>query len=240
MTGAPVATVRALFRYPVKSMRGEPLDALPVTFQGVTGDRAYAFVQTESRSLFPWLTGREYPDLLRYRPVWQSTAAGRPALAVTTPTGDTYPVDSDTLLTTVATAAGRPVTLGRDYRGTQDVAPLSLLSTASVRRIAAASGVAVTPSRFRPNIVLDPPSGADDVDEQTWVGCILRLGETVRIAVTQPDQRCVMITLDPDTAQANAEVLKAVATRFANRAGVYATVLTPGEVKPGDPVHLER
>ena len=58
--------IRQLRRYPVKSMRGEALPATTLTLQGVPEDRRYAFVQTSSRSDFPWLTAREFPELLCY------------------------------------------------------------------------------------------------------------------------------------------------------------------------------
>ncbi|MGH9354001.1 MAG: MOSC N-terminal beta barrel domain-containing protein, partial [Terriglobia bacterium] len=58
--------IRRLARYPVKSMRGEALPATTLTLQGVPEDRRYAFVQTASRSSFPWLTARELPELLCY------------------------------------------------------------------------------------------------------------------------------------------------------------------------------
>jgi uncharacterized protein YcbX len=50
--------IRQLRRYPVKSMRGESLDATTLTLQGIPADRRYAFVQTASHSSFPWPTAR--------------------------------------------------------------------------------------------------------------------------------------------------------------------------------------
>jgi len=54
-----VGVIRAVARYPVKSMRGEACASLPLTLQGFEEDRRFAFVQAESRSAFPWLTARE-------------------------------------------------------------------------------------------------------------------------------------------------------------------------------------
>jgi MOSC domain-containing protein YiiM len=48
-----------------------------------------------------------------------------------------------------------------------------------------------------------------------------------------------MINLDPSTGESNPEILKCVAQKHAQCAGVYATVLTPGEVRNGDPIFLE-
>ena len=64
----PVGKIHQLARYPVKSMGGQSLPATTLTLQGVPEDRRYAFVQTASRGSFPWLTAREMPELLRYKP----------------------------------------------------------------------------------------------------------------------------------------------------------------------------
>jgi len=69
MTSSVVGVVRAIYRYPVKSMRGESLDESSVEWPGIPGDRSYAFVQSENHSTFPYLTGRELPELLLYTPV---------------------------------------------------------------------------------------------------------------------------------------------------------------------------
>jgi hypothetical protein len=56
---------------------------------------------------------------------------------------------------------------------------------------------------------------------------------------TEVDQRCMMITLDPTTAKPSPSVLRCVAQHHNQCAGVYATVLTPGEVRIGDTVWIE-
>lgn len=232
-----VAVIRRISRYPVKSMRGELLPATELTLQGVPGDRRYAFVQAASRSPFPWLTGRELPDLLRYQPVHDG-AAPRPAVQVTTPAGATMPVDSDDLRTELEQRSGRPLYLLRDHRGNYDIAQVSLISLGTTDQVARESGAAPDPERFRANLVVETPDGAPFA-EDAWIGRVLRLGATARIALTEPDARCAMITLDPLTGAASPEVLRAVAQGHGNRAGVYGVVLTPGPVATGDSVVLE-
>jgi uncharacterized protein YcbX len=232
-----VATIRAIARYPVKSMRGEALPSASLGLQGIPGDREYAFVQAQSRSSFPWLTGRQLSDLLRYCPAYEN-GSSPPRLLVTTPAGLSLPVDSDDLRALLEEASGRPLFLLRDHRGSFDVAAVSLIGLATVARIAEESGVSPDPSRFRPNFLVESVDG-HPYAEEGWVGGVLRLGETVRVAVTEPDERCAMITLDPCTAEARPEVLRVVAQRHGNRAGVYGTVLTTGSVQVRDPVYLE-
>ena len=97
MTGpTTIGTLAAIWRYPVKSMAGERLSSTDVTLQGIAADRRYAYVQTASRSPFPWLTGREMPAMLRYQPQWRD-GSGDPSLWVCTPSGESLEIGSDAL-----------------------------------------------------------------------------------------------------------------------------------------------
>ena len=53
-----VGVVKALYRYPVKSMRGECVEEARVWWHGLEGDRRYACGRTGNTSRFPWLTAR--------------------------------------------------------------------------------------------------------------------------------------------------------------------------------------
>ena len=63
-----IGKVDSVWRYPVKSMRGEELDQAFVDFSGVYGDRLFAFASSASPKGFPYLTGREQQQMIRYRP----------------------------------------------------------------------------------------------------------------------------------------------------------------------------
>lgn len=230
--------IHQVARYPVKSMKGESLPSLPLTLQGFEEDRRYAFVQSDSRSSFPWLTGRELPELLRYQTSVEKAGSPDVAVSVTTASGERWPVDSDGLREVIETRFGKPVFLLRDYRGSYDVAAVSLISRQTVARIAQETGTQDDPWRFRPNLLIDLQGGGA-FDELKWVGRILRLGESGRIAVTEADERCVMITLDPATGESSPSILKCVVQQHNKCAGVYATVLTPGEVRAGDGLTFE-
>jgi len=234
-----VAVVRQLARYPVKSMRGEALPAATLTLQGLPEDRRYAFVQTASRSSFPWLTAREMPELVCYGTSVQETGSPpEAAVTVIAPSGEQWPVESEELRRAVETRSGRGVFLLRDYRGSYDVAPVSVISRQTIGRIAEESGTAEDPWRFRPNVLVDLRDG-EPFDELNWVGRILRVGDSARIAITEVDQRCMMITLDPASGKPSPGILRCVVERHRQCAGVYATVLTAGEVRAGDSVALE-
>ena len=234
----PVAKILQLARYPVKSMRGESLSATTLTLQGVPEDRRYAFVQAASRSAFPWLTARQIPDLLRYKPAVEAEEPGEVVVAVTTPDGRKLPIDSEELGREIETRSGRVLFLLHDGRGSYDAAPISLISRQTVACIAEESGTEVNPWRFHPNLLVDLQDGAA-FEELNWVGRILRIGDTARVATTEADQRCVMITLDPETAISSPSVLRSVVQQHNQCAGVYGTILTPGEVRIGDAISLE-
>ena len=59
-----VGKIESLWRYPVKSMRGEELQEAFVGFSGVYGDRVYAFRSSAAPKGFPYLTGRELAKML--------------------------------------------------------------------------------------------------------------------------------------------------------------------------------
>lgn len=229
-----VATIARIDRYPVKSMRGESLESASVGFQGLRGDRPFGFVQAGVNSPFPWLTGRECPDLLRYKPAYEGEDRW-PRLLVTTPEGAVWPVDSDELRKDLEARSGRPVRLHSDYRGTHDVAYVSLITLNTVRAVAEAAGVPADHRRFRMSLVLD--SNLPAFAEKEWVGRELTIGG-VRLGVTEQDRRCNMITLDPETGQSSPSVLKQAGELNGAFVGVYATVLAAGDIGVGDAVAL--
>src|SRR5690348_8381947 len=104
MSQPEVGRVAGLWRYPVKSMAGESLEAADVSWHGLAGDRRWAFVRPDMpRSGFPWLTARERPDMSRYRPWFVDR--DRPDASTTmvaTPAGD----DIDVVDPALAAALG--------------------------------------------------------------------------------------------------------------------------------------
>jgi uncharacterized protein YcbX len=65
---AVVGKVESLWRYPVKSMRGEQITQSYLGFSGVYGDRLYAFHDRSAPEGFPFLTGREQEQMVLYQP----------------------------------------------------------------------------------------------------------------------------------------------------------------------------
>src|SRR4051794_38057483 len=66
-----IGHVESLWRYPVKSMRGQALPEAFVSFSGILGDRLYAVHNSAATKAFPYLTARGRSDMLLYRPFFR-------------------------------------------------------------------------------------------------------------------------------------------------------------------------
>ncbi|MFN8508659.1 MAG: MOSC N-terminal beta barrel domain-containing protein [Dehalococcoidia bacterium] len=227
--------VTSIHRYPVKSMGGERLSESMLTLQGLPGDRTFAFVLADSKISFPWFTARDYPELLQH--ITRTVPGSPPSVEVETPGGERFAANDPALLALLEAASGKRLTLLHDYRGSYDVAPVTLISHATVGTLATAAGVAPDAGRFRMSITVDTGS-AEPFTENAWVGRLVRIGEA-RIAVTEPDRRCAMITLAHPGSEASPAVLKAAAELNNACAGVYGAVFVAGMIREGDEITLE-
>ena len=98
-------------------------------------------------------------------------------------------------------------------------------------------GASIDKRRFRANIYLNL-NAEGGFSEDQFVGHTLRIGEKVVLAIIDRDPRCKMITLDPDTAEPNPDVMKRVARAYDGKAGIYAAVLVEGTIRSGDEIRL--
>jgi uncharacterized protein YcbX len=229
-----VGHVAGLFRYPVKSMGAEELDEAEVSWNGLAGDRRWAFIRGgQERNGFPWLTIRERPELARYQP--RLADPDRPdasAVLVRLPSGGEVDVADPAL----AAELGPGVRVIRQHRGVFDTLPLSLLTTQTLAGLGRLAGTDLTASRFRPNLLVE--ASGTGFPEDAWVGRILRAGG-LRLRVDKRDQRCVVVTIDPVTLHRDPAILAAIAKERGACLGVYGSTVEPGRIKLGDPVELE-
>jgi MOSC domain-containing protein len=237
-----IGHVEAIFRYPVKSMAGEPLEAAELGWHGLAGDRRFAFRRIDDRSGFPWLSASQLPELLRFAPQRRDVAAQvELPTHVRTPDGQELPVFGEELATEIGRRYGAPVQMMQLRHGIFDEATLSVIALDTVREIGRLAGRTLDVRRFRPNVVvrlLRPvPFGEDD-----WLGGLLSFGEgedSPAITVTMLDPRCSMLNLDPDSASSAPEVLKAVVRANQNNAGVYGAVTRTGRLAVGQTLFLD-
>jgi uncharacterized protein len=92
--------------------------------------------------------------------------------------------------------------------------------------------------RFRPNIVLSIDSENPSFVENNWIGRIVMIGDTVRLAITRPCSRCVMITLPQGNLPKDSGILRTAAQHNGVNVGVYASVVIGGTIRRRDPVVL--
>jgi len=256
-----IGKVDSLWRYPVKSMRGEELDEIFAGFSGIYGDRLFAFKSSASRKGFPYFTAREQTKLLQYRPRFRyPDKAARPinlaeaesmganpvsanpselVVDVKTPDGRTLAID-DPALTTMVRAdidEKHQLTLMRSERAMTDCRPFSMFSLQSARQLAEETGTPMDKRRFRANVYVDLTS-AQGFAENDFVGRSLRIGPKAVVTILERDPRCMMITLDPDTGEKTPAILKKVAQAHDGMAGVYGAVIVEGMLHKGDSVEL--
>ncbi|HEV2420235.1 MAG TPA: MOSC domain-containing protein [Candidatus Acidoferrales bacterium] len=242
-TGTKLGTLRALRRYPFKSMAGEDLAEVFVAFSGLVGDRAYAFVDRNNHSNFPWMTARQSHEMLLFRPRFlapPNSANEHPSQAdfaaeVVTPEGETLRPSVSSFTPYFEERFGRQLELRFSERAMQDACPVSLLGLATVKSLSDEAGMPLEHTRFRANFYIDWDNGKPYYEDEL-VGTSLRIGEKFTFTVVQNNLRCAIITLDPDTAQASPEVGKLVARNHGNCFGVYGSVLREGIVRQGDSV----
>jgi len=258
---AIIGRVEGLWRYPVKSMRGENLNEVFLSFAGVYGDRLFAFRSAAKPKGFPYLTGREQAKMLLYRAYFRHPikAAQPPNLAeaeamgpglnpipgdpadlvvdVETPSGNVLSVDDPALIKALGEGLGQPdsLTLLRSERAMTDCRPVSLFSVQTAHRLSEEVGIVLDKRRFRANIFMNMPS-TSGFAEDAFVSRTLRVGRKVIISVLERDPRCAMITIDPDTAERNAAVLSTVMKAHEGKAGIYGAVLAEGIVRVGDDI----
>lgn len=233
--GREVGRVAELWRYPVKSMGGEALPHVEVSWHGLAGDRRWGFVRPgREHSGFPWLTIRQRPDMLRFRPYFADPSQpNQSPTLVRTPSGQVLDVTDPAL----AAELGGGVGVVKLNRGAFDALPLSLITTQTVAALSTMTGTALDALRFRANLVVDT-GGGPPFTEDDHVGAVLRIGG-MRMRVDRRDPRCVVVNVDPATAERDPAVLRAIARERDTCLGVYGSTVEPGPVAVGDPVIVE-
>ncbi|HKW95787.1 MAG TPA: MOSC N-terminal beta barrel domain-containing protein [Methylomirabilota bacterium] len=208
--------IAELWRYPVKSMAGERLEAADVTLKGIVGDRIVHVSGPGGRII----TSRTHPRLLALR--GSLGPDGEPQV-------DGRPWDSRESTLAVGAAAEPHARLVR-HEGPErfDVLPLLIGTDGAFEQLG------VDHRRLRPNIVI---GGVDGLAERGWPGSRLRVGDAI-VSVAKLRARCVMTTYDPDTQEQDLSVLRRIASEFGGRMALDCAVLRAGRVAVGDPVEL--
>lgn len=208
--------IEAIWRYAVKSMAGERLDAAELGRLGVAGDRVAYVVDERGETV----SARTRPRLL-------GLAGGVGEDGAPTVNGD--PWDAPAVAELVHQAAGPGARLVRARSSERfDILPLLVATDGAVQE----AGLDVR--RLRPNIVI---GGVEGLAEREWEGRFLRVGDAV-IGLATLRGRCIVTTYDPDTGEQDVDVLRDIGRRFGGSLALNAWVAQPGRVRVGDTVHL--
>ena len=205
-----------LWRYPVKSMGGEPLTETVIGPEGIPGDR---IVHVEDRSGHV-VTSRSRPRLLLHH----ATLGGDGE-----PLVDGRPWDGADVADDVRDASGPGTHLVR-YDGSErfDVLPLLVATDGAI------ASLGYDRRRFRPNLLI---GGVAALTERQWEGQYLRVGQAIIRMVTLR-RRCIMTTFDPDTAEQDVEVLLRIHRDLGGLLALDCDVIQSGAVEVGDPVEV--
>lgn len=239
-----IGRVAGVFRHPIKSMAAQAMTCAAVDRYGIAGDRRFALRRLGDESGFPWLSASKLPALVRYEVACAvDEAPTRESMHVRAPSGDVISCAGDALSRHFASAHGVDVELTNLRQGIFDLAGLGIITTQTLASIAAMLSLPMDVRRFRPNVLIDVGSSGDPYPEDAWVGSSLAFGDPVngaRAMVTELDERCAMINLDPDSGLSTPTILRTVVRERDNFAGVYATPTRPGAVAIGDLAYVRR
>ena len=256
-----VGKVDSLWRYPVKSMRGEELERslcrLPRSLR-----RSRLRLQKLGKP--NWLSvfhGARAAKTSAYRPRFRyPDKAARPVnlteadkmgagplsadiselmVDIETPDGKTLAIDDPALIDILRSEIDEKhqLTLMRSHRAMTDCRPVSIFSLQSARQLSEETETPIDKRRFRANVYLDLASD-NGFGENELVGRSVKIGPKVIVRVLERDPRCAMITLDPDTSERTPAVLKKVAQAHEGTAGVYGAIIVEGMLHKGDSVEL--
>ncbi|HEV7674837.1 MAG TPA: MOSC N-terminal beta barrel domain-containing protein [Candidatus Angelobacter sp.] len=209
--------VSEIWRYPVKSLKGERLEETEITRVGIPGDRQVVIVRTINGR---FLTSRVRPKLLGLQGSIDADGA---------PTINGHPWNTPEALQLVLDAAGEPVTL-QQIPAPQafDILPLLVATDGAARYLN------IDHRRLRPNILL---ADVPDLEERKWPGRVIAIGE-VRIHAEKLRDRCVMTTFDPDTQMQDPSVLLRIVRELDGSTALDSSVIHPGKICVGDAAHI--
>jgi uncharacterized protein YcbX len=255
-----VGTVAELWRYPVKSMRGERLDEMTLTERGAVGDRLYAMRELKYGSI---MSARIWAAMLQLRAVCErEPSGGAPArVRIELPGGEAIHADDPGVDEALSALFRHPVRLeqprgdapltlaeideitkGRAFlppRDLYDEDVLHVLASGTLEHLRRLCPSDFDLRRFRPNVYVDTGAAPDGFVEDRWLSGELEVGDDgVRIVGMRPALRCAMTIHPQDELRADPAILRTAAQHHGAYVGLFAAVGTPGRIGVGDPMWL--
>ena len=255
-----VATVAELWRYPVKSMRGERMSEMTLTERGAAGDRLYAMRELKYGSI---MSARIWAAMLQLRAECEcEPASGAPArVRIELPDGVAIHADDPDVDDTLSALFRHPVRLERPRgdaplttaeideitkghafmppRDLYDEDVLHVLASGTLEHLRRLCPSDFDQRCFRPNVYVDTGAEADGFVEDQWLNGELEVADSgVRIVAMRPALRCAMTIHPQDELRADPTILRTAAQHHIAYVGLFAAVGVPGRIHVGDPVWL--
>lgn len=251
-------TISAIYRYPVKGLSAESLERVALTKgECLPDDRRFALALA-STSFDPqhpqWLPKTRFVMLMRDEKLARLATRfdaengvltiaqnGRELLraALIEPDGCRRIADFYTGFLgdqidgplRVVEAAGHAFADARRRPNAATGQYVSLINRASIAALEAATKAPIDPLRFRANVYFDDAPAWSELD---WIGREITLG-SARLHIVSPITRCAATQVNPATAERDLDIPAALNRHFGHiNMGIYAEILTPGEIAPGD------
>lgn len=253
-----VGIVDALWRFPVKSMRGEPLTEAFLSERGIAGDRQWALRELKYSGV---MSARSWPMLLALKSWYDGDPAGDAdaLVMIGLPDGGSVAADDPGASALLSALLKRAVRLervrtsrptpeefeaimrgdalppSRDFFD-EDVIHIVATGTLSHLRDLQGGSADFDPRRFRANIFVDTGTATPGFLEDQWLDGTLTIGREVCIAGIRPAIRCAVTTHPQDELPHDPSILRTAYQHHQAYVGVFAAVAARGTIRRGDPV----
>jgi uncharacterized protein YcbX len=205
-----------IWRYPVKSMAGEPLSYARIGSLGIEGDRVVHVENAQGHVI----TARTHHRLLGHHTTLN--ASGEPVV-------EGLLWSDPKIRKDVVDIVGPGARLVRDDSSDRfDVLPLLVATDGAITAFGRDG------RRLRPNLVI---GGVEGLAERSWPGQCLHVGDVI-IGIQDLRGRCIMTTFDPDGLKQDHQVLTDIVRKFGGTLALNCYVIRGGEIRVGDAVEL--
>lgn len=238
-----IGDIKEIIRHPVKSFTGESVRETKIMEYGLYGDRSHAFLDKSRPEKF--LTITQFPEMVRYKARFagEESIEAYPNVEIITPEGNVVEWGDEDLSSEIEDKANRKISLitytpTHVPLGAIEEEHIQLVTDASLDKLTEVWGnTEIDFRRFRPNLIISLKEKNPFIEE-TWFGRRLKIGSEVEIELKRHCERCMIITVHPESAKRDSTLLKTVVNERNNYFGVYASVIKTGDIHVGDEIFL--
>ncbi|MBM7602642.1 uncharacterized protein YcbX [Metabacillus crassostreae] len=238
-----IGTIEEIVRHPVKSFYGESVKKTKVMEYGFYGDRSHAFLDNTRHDKY--LTITQFPEMARYKArfLGEELEDQYPEVEIRTPEDKIFKWGDEELTNEIENKAKRSISLVTypPYHvpfGAIEEEHLQLVTDASLDKLKEIWGKSdLDYRRFRPNLLISLTEKIPFIEDKL-IGKRIRIGNDVEIELKRHCERCMIITVNPESAEQDPTLHKKVISERNNFFGVYASVIKTGEIHVGDEVVL--